>query len=1013
MIDDESDNDEDSEPAITTEPRPRGLALIKPRTWHQRLGHVNFNDMKNIGVRNLCSGITLDNGDMQEQKEHFCVACVTSKAHAAPIFKRHVATRATERLALLHMDLCGPFPVVSAGRHRYYLIVVDDYSRFTFVYPLVTKDAALIAIKLCISLAENFVGKPVRAVRTDGGGEFIGATCAAFFNSKGIEHQRSAPYTPQQNGVAERANRTVTESVRAMMHFSGANRNLWHEAVRAAVHIKNRLPHAAIDPSSTPYELWKERRPDVSHLRVWGCTAYALKPAHMLNKLDVKTKTCILVGFGHDEGQRAYRLFDRESRQIIISRNVIFDENSFITETPPGGAPFLFQPMQPELSTANDEAIQRVRFDDDEDAPVRRVLPLGERGNAHPLQAQDHDESDSDNDDAAAPIQPQANDIQLNNNNNNNNNHAINEGGQHHHGGGADQERNDGGMIDQFPLHDDDHVPDAAPGRSTRVRSRTTPFWHQALSALDDIPQQPKSYHEAMLHKEWRDAIGEENNSLIENAVFAVVDLPSNRRALGTRYVLRVKLDANGDVSRFKARLVAQGFAQQHGIDYEEVYAPVAKFTTLRAILAIAASTDAEIHQMDVCTAFLNGVLQEEVYVQIPPGFDHHGVPGKVWRLHKSLYGLKQSPRTWNLRLHQFLIGHGFKRLDADHSVYVRPSPTGNAHEQIIIAVYVDDLVIVAPSSRVTSTKKLFTDEFKMTDLGEISWLLGMQVIRDRYARTISLNQTQYANEILALFKMSDCKGISTPLDLLKLTREMCPQSPDDAALMERIPYQSAIGSLMYLMLGTRPDLAAAVGILSQFASSPGPQHWVAVKRVLRYIKQTADFQLTLGGSSPGSVILEGWSDADWAGDVSTRRSTSGYAFTLGQGVISWSSKRQTCVSLSSTEAEYVAIANAARELVWLRSLLAELSHKQKEPTVLHEDNQGAIALVKNPINHARTKHIDIAYHFIRDLYERKILFPIYCKTSEMAADALTKALSRAAHEYCVMRYGLTSSIKK
>jgi transposase InsO family protein len=998
---------EPQEPVAASTAMARGAAQVT--LWHRRLGHVSLDGIKTICRNNLCTGMHIDTPAALAQKEqHLCVACVTGKAHAAPIFKRRAPERVFRRNQLLHMDLCGPFAVTSFNKHRYFLVIVDGYSRMTFAYPLMTKDAAFAAIQHHIARAENFTGEKVSNVRTDGGGEFVNASVLEYFGLKGIIHELSAPYTPQQNGVAERINRTLLDMVRAWLHHSGANHIFWHECITSAAHVKNRLPHSAIDQRVTPYELWKRKKPDISHLRVWGCTAYALKPDHQLTKLGHRTKTCILVGFGHDEGQRAYRLYDPATRQIITSRNVTFNETSFSVNVPPAVEYPVFEPLPdpdqvehgatvPHQARLQDEHAQWQLDDDDGD--YDHVLGEGGNDDDDPLLGQDQD---------GQP--PQA---------------AVNAGEPP----ARMPTRTNRKRRKLFGIDDED---------SNFARAHTRPLWHleddgffawidKALSAIGgvqavwldrafssvdgvQVPHQPRNFDEAMRFKEWRDSADVEHRAFIESDVFSVVDQPPNRRILGTRHVFRVKVNSSGQVAKYKTRVVVQGFAQQYGIDYDEVYAPVAKFATLRVILAIAAALDYEIHQMDVCTAFLNGVLQEDVYVKIPPGFEHHGDSNKVWRLKKSMYGLKQSPRTWNQRLHHFLIKNGYTRLNSDHSVYILPSTTGDAPFLVVIAIYVDDLVIVALDlSYIARAKKMFCDEFKMTDLGAIAWLLGMSVLRDRLARTISLCQEQYARDILEAHNMSECKGIATPLDLVKLTKDMSPKTPDEVAAMAHVPYQSAIGSLMYLMLGTRPDLAAAVGILSKFASSPGQQHWVAVKRVMRYIKQTADYRLVLGGTPSGSIVLEGWIDADWAGDLDNRRSTSGYVFTVGTGATAWASKLQATVASSSTEAEYIAMAFGSREGVWERALCGELGFRQKEPTVIHEDNQGAMSLVKNPVNHSRTKHIDICHHVIRDLFENKTLNFLYCPSSEMVADVLTKALSRVPHEFCVQRLGLSS----
>jgi len=482
----------------------------------------------------------------------------------------------------------------------------------------------------------------------------------------------------------------------------------------------------------------------------------------------------------------------------------------------------------------------------------------------------------------------------------------------------------------------------------------------------------------------------------------------------------------DGSIDRYKARLVAKGYAQQQGIDYTETYAPVAKFTSIRTILTIGAIYDLEIHQMDVRTAFLNGDIEEEIYMTLPEGVEAPpDLPDAVCKLLRSLYGLKQSPRMWNKKIDDFLLSKGYRRLDADHSVYIRR--TGNT--LAIIAIYVDDLLLVADATTMPTLKRELSERFSMTDCGEIHHFLGLQVQRDRNARKITLDQTHFVDQVLSRFGMVDCKPVSTPLDAStqlkhtaegeevkedenKTTREVYSKNNVDSTL-----YRQIIGSLMFLTIGTRPDISAAVGIVSQFAENPSQAHFSAAKRILRYLRGTREYKLHLGHDPKGLVDdnpapdnrnqlnLIGFSDASWGNDLHTRKSTTGYVFYLSGGLISWSSKRQSTVALSSTEAEYMALTHTTKEAVWLRTL-TELGFEQVT-TTLYEDNQSSIALAKNPVHHARTKHIDIQYHFIREKINSSDVELVYLPTEDMVADALTKPLPRPKFERLVGMMGL------
>jgi hypothetical protein len=500
---------------------------------------------------------------------------------------------------------------------------------------------------------------------------------------------------------------------------------------------------------------------------------------------------------------------------------------------------------------------------------------------------------------------------------------------------------------------------------------------------------EPRTLQEAMASPQWRmweAAIKEEYNSLVENMTWTMSDVPANRSSLTGKWVFKVKRGAEGQILRYKARWVVRGFEQKEGVDFHETFASVVKPMSYKAIFAMAAAYDWEIEQMDVKTAFLYGDIDTEIYMELPSGC---GVSGTC-RLNKALYGLKQSPRVWYNTLASFLAEQGFESLDADSSVFYR--------EGTIIAIYVDDLLIVGESMPdIQTIKDSLSARFYMTDLGPCHYYLGMEVIRDRLRRTLQLSQTAYLNKVLDDFGMQDCASVKTPMETSLRLMPAGTEYQAEASL--RRAYQSAVGSLMYAMLGTRPDLAYAVSVVSRFASNPTEAHMNAVKRIFRYIKGTVGFGLIFRGTIGP---LTGYTDSDWAGDADTRRSTSGYVFHIGSAAISWSSKRQPTVSLSSCEAEYIGQTNATKEAIWLRGFLRQIHPDLDQgpgATIIYGDNQGAIALAKNPQFHARTKHIDIQHHFVREKVAEGHVDLQYISTSEQVADGLTKALCRDKFE--------------
>ena len=395
---------------------------------------------------------------------------------------------------------------------------------------------------------------------------------------------------------------------------------------------------------------------------------------------------------------------------------------------------------------------------------------------------------------------------------------------------------------------------------------------------------------------------------------------------------------------------------------------------------------------MDVKSAFLNGTLEEEIYMQQPEGFVDRNHPEMVCLLKKTLYGLKQSARCWNKVLDEYLKSKGFIRSSADPCMYIRISCDGT--KVVIIAVYVDDTIIVSNDMDVlNSEKRSLHRRFDMDDRGIVHYILGMRIRRHEQSKTLTIDQSQYLSNVLKRFGFEDCKPVATPMENKRLMKIDENDEP-----LETKEYQALVGSLLYSAICTRPDLCAAVSILSQFMSGPGPEHWVAAKRVLRYIKGTLSLGLCF--ESNNGLILHGYSDSDWAGDTVDRKSRSGYVFMLGGATISWMSKKQSVVASSSTEAEYIALSIAGQEATWLRRLLGSLNQNQTKETVLYGDNMGAIHLSKNPKDHARTKHIDIRFHFIRDMLESGDIILNYIESRENVADTFTKPLPRNMFEY-------------
>ena len=500
-----------------------------------------------------------------------------------------------------------------------------------------------------------------------------------------------------------------------------------------------------------------------------------------------------------------------------------------------------------------------------------------------------------------------------------------------------------------------------------------------ALSSING----PKSFKSAMNSnnaENWQIAVNDELESIYKNNVWQIVNKPENCNVISTRWVFVKKMDKDGKLQKYKARLVARGFEQVYGVDYHETFAPVVRFTSIRLIMSIAINLNMYIHQMDVKTAFLNGKLNEDVYIEIPDGVDGD-YSKQCCKLNRSLYGLKQSPLSWNIILDQFLQDNKLIRSEADFGVYVKTVDSNH----LIVTIYVDDLLIASENlDLILNFKDALTKRFEMTDLGELRYILGIEV--EQQNGIIKIHQRNYISELIKKFKLDDARTYNTPMEAnIKLVKSL----PSDEIIEK--PYASLIGSLLYLSNCTRPDITFAVNRLSSFNSNPNEMHWKCAMRVLRYLKKTDYIGVNYNKSDNWNLV--GYSDADWANDLETRKSTTGYLVTLNSNPISWNSRRQATVATSTAEAEYMAMYETVREILWIQKLLTDLSFKNNSVKIFC-DNQSAIHIAKNPVMHQRSKHIDIKYHFIRQQVSDNNIELNYLSTKSMTADILTKPLA-------------------
>lgn len=488
-----------------------------------------------------------------------------------------------------------------------------------------------------------------------------------------------------------------------------------------------------------------------------------------------------------------------------------------------------------------------------------------------------------------------------------------------------------------------------------------------------------------------------ELDAYARNQTMELVPRPNNRNVYGCKWLYKNKFHSNGSHRCCKSRLVAKGYIQQYGRDYTTTFSPLIKATTIRIVLDIALSMNRPIQQLDVNNAFLQGTLEDEVYMEQPPGFIDKDHPDHVCRLRKAVYGLKQAPRAWYMELKNFLLSIGFQNSLSDTSMFVLKK----GKEVIYLLVYVDDILITGShKAMISNVLNLLADRFSVKDAEDLNYFLGIEA--HRTDKGLHLNQRKYILDLLRRYNMIDAKPVTTTMATSpKLTIN------GGSRLSDPKPYHQLIGSLQYLQF-TRPDIGFAVNRLSQFMHCPNDEHLQAAKRVLRYLAGTATNGIFFHANNPMS--LHGFSDVDWTGDSDDYVSTNAHIIYIGRNLVSWSSRKQSGVARSSTEAEYRAVANASSEIRWICNLLSELGITLPRPPTLFCDNLGATFLCANPVFHSRMKHVALDFHFIRGQIQHGMLRVSHVNIKDQLADVLTKPLARAQFQELCNKIGVATA---
>lgn len=907
-----------------------------PNLIHCRLGHPSLNKLKEMVPQ------------LSKIKSLECESCQLGK-HVRASFPQVAHCQSTLPFDLVHSDVWGPSRVSSILGFRYFVIFIDDFSRCTWIY-LMKERSELFTIfeKFCTEIRNQF-NQSIRMLRSDNAKEYFSGQFNNFMTSHGIIHQSTCPHTPQQNGIAERKHRHIIETARTLLLSANAPIKFWGDAVLTAVFLINRMPSSVLN-NKVPYSLLFPRdNPSKISPRVFGSTCFVHDLSPGRDKLSASAIKCIFLGYSTI--QKGYRCYNPSTHRFYISASVTFFEDTPYFSTPVTSEiisqvlplPLIHQPL-----VLEDSPVSTVQ-------PVPPVPPTPNplivyQRRPRPTQVEEVIENNTESSDptpvqSSAPASDPSSELPI----------ALRKG--------IRSSRNSHPIYNCLSYH--------------RLSSSHNAF----VSALSSISI-PKTVQEALSHPGWQQAMIDEMTALDSNHTWTLVPLPPQKSTVGCRWVFNIKVGPDGRVDRLKARLVAKGYTQQFGLDYSETFSPVAKMPSVRLFLSMAAMRAWPLHQLDIKNAFLHGDLIEEVYMEQPPGFVAQGESrGFVCKLHKSLYGLKQSPRAWFSRFSHVIQQFGMIRSDKDHSVFYKHSSSGQC---IYLLVYVDDIIITGNDhDGIKRLKYHLFQHFQTKDLGPLRYFLGIEVARSRAG--IAISQRKYALDILKETGMLDCKPVDTPMDPnVKLVTDQGEPYSDPGR------YRRLVGKLNYLTM-TRPDISFAVSVLSQFLNSPLNSHWDAIVRILRYIKGSPGKGLVY--ENRGHTEILAYSDADWAGCPNDRKSTTGYCILIGGNLISWKSKKQTVVARSSAEAEYRAMALTAGELAWLKHLLSELKFCKVESMKLICDNQAALHIASNPVFHERTKHIEVDCHHVRQKVIAGEISTSFVNSKDQLADIFTKSL--------------------
>ena len=914
------------------------------RLWHARMGHPSPKRLQDL--YRYASGITSFSPTVTQLS---CSICNFTKL--TRVVSHEPFSKTVRPLARIHTDIWGPYRTASLGGHSYFISLIDDFTRKSWLILLKNRRTIYGAIKEWMNVVEGEKNQQVIKFRCDNAKEY--KKFMELIRPDGIRAEPTIPYTPEQNGVAERYNRTIVQMIRSMLVWAKLPHSFWGEAAMTANYLRNLLPTAKVNQS--PEEKWTEQKPDISHLRTFGCLVHVHIPKENRSKLDKVSWQGIFVGY-HSSNQ--YRIYNPKTSKVEWHTSIKFLENTPGGIILGGAKPNEDRELFVQSGGTNDANDNSTDNEDDTNKPDSDQVgaPEGVQNQVRDENSGGDSGSNPENQQVITDSSPNA--------------YQRPDGStfrSQNHNRNSSTPTNPSTSVSSSTINSSSSTIQTSTNKPTRRSTRERkPFdkygfdkahGHIARKADMDANldqsghkqvyqtpklSEPRSYKEAIKCIDWRKwliAIDEELCALIANGTWEYCKRPHGRNIVTSKWVFKIKYTVNNFIDRYKARLVARGYTQIFGLDYEETFSPTLRQESLRMLLSLAAYFGFEIEQMDVPNAYLKADLEEIIYMEMPEGLTPPpGYEDCVLRLRKGLYGLKQSGREWNKRISKFLRSIGYKTLTGDNCVFV------NQTSHVIIALYVDDLLIFSKSkTAIKDVKELLNLEYKMKDLGPAQYVLGIRIRRE--GKRVFLDQSNYIKNFLRDYQMDNANPVLTPLD----GKESLTPATADEPRTNQLEYQKRIGSVMYAMVSTRPDLAFAVGKLSQYTHDPATRHRTALDRVLKYLKGTADLALVYDHNRNGDLIS--FADAAYGDDVNDRKSTYGHTMLLGNGAVIWASKKQRSVVTSTMEAEYSSMCQAGKDIVWVTRWMNELGFGKHMnfPIKLNGDNQGTLDLIRNP----------------------------------------------------------------